>query len=53
MDEVDTELAATGLDILSYNRHFGRYRISQKPTDLAEHRDQLRKFLERAFREKT
>lgn len=51
-EELDAELAATGLDVLSYNRHFSLYRISLKPEDMESHKDYLAGLLKRAFDER-
>lgn len=52
-EDTDAELLATGLDILSYNRHFRLYRISLKPHDFDQHEEFLTKLLKRAFDEKS
>ncbi len=48
-EEIDKELEATGLDVLSYNRHFGLYRISLKKADIDKHRDYLKGLLKKAY----
>ena len=48
-EEIDRELEATGLDVLSYNRHFGLYRISLKKDDIEKHKEYLRDFLKKAY----
>lgn len=47
--EIDARLNATGLDVLTYNRHFGMYRISLKGADVEKHREDLTALLEVAF----
>ncbi len=48
-EEIDRELEATGLDVLSYNRHFGLYRITLKKTDIEKHREYLKGLLKKAY----
>jgi hypothetical protein len=47
--EIDAELGSTELDVRTYNRHFGMYRISLKGADLEKHREALIPLLQRAF----
>lgn len=47
---IDAELDASGLDILAYNKHFGRYRISLKENDTQTHGKLLTELLERSFK---
>ena len=48
-DELDSEIAAKGLELLAYNRHFGKYKISLKTGDVQNHRDYLKTLLKRAY----
>lgn len=48
-EETDKELDETGLDVLSYNRHFGLYRISLKKADIEKHKDYLKNLLKKAY----
>ena len=48
-DELDSEITAKGLELLAYNRHFGKYKISLKPADIQNHRDYLKTLLKRAY----
>ncbi len=48
-DEIDAELEGTDLDVLTYNRHFGMYRISLKAADVQKHQEFLRSLLKRAY----
>ena len=48
-DEIDKELEASGLDVLSYDRNFGLYRISLTKADVENHKEFLKKLLERAY----
>jgi len=47
--ETDAQLSATDLDVLTYNRHFGMYRISLADSDLEKHRVLLTALLKQAF----
>jgi len=48
-DELDSEIAAQGLELLAYNRHFGKYKISLKAADIQDHRDYLKTLLKQAY----
>ncbi len=48
-DEIDAELEETDLDVLTYNRHFGMYRISLKAADVQKNQEFLRSLLKRAY----
>ena len=47
--EVDAELEQSGLDVLTYNRHFGMYRVSIKLADIETHHELLGSLLKRAY----
>jgi predicted transport protein len=48
-DEIDAELENTTLDVLTYNRHFGMYRLSIKASDVETQKECLRSLLKRAY----
>jgi len=48
-EELDSKLQASGLDVLTYNRHFGLYRISLKPSDLPARAEELTALLKYAY----
>ena len=48
-DEIDAELENTALDVLTYNRHFGMYRLSIKASDVETQKECLRSLLKRAY----
>ena len=48
-EELDSEIEATGLELLTYNRHFSKYRISLKASDFPKHQAYLTSLLKRAF----
>ena len=48
-EEIDAELEATNLDVLTYNRHFGMYRISLKAADIEKHQESIKSLLKRAY----
>jgi Uncharacterized conserved protein len=51
-EELDKELEDTGLDVLSYNRHFGLYRISLKKADIDKHKDYLAALIKKAYEQR-
>jgi predicted transport protein len=51
-EEIDAELKKTGLDVLSYNRHFGLYRISLKQGEIESHKDYITTLLKKAYEER-
>jgi hypothetical protein len=48
-DELDSEIRGQGLELLAYNRHFGKYKISLKAADIQNNRDYLQKLLKQAY----
>lgn len=48
-EETDEELKGTDLNVLSYNRHFGLYKLSLGKEDIEKHSDFLKSLLKRAF----
>lgn len=48
-DELDSEIAGKGLELLAYNRHFGKYKISLKAADVQSQRDYLKTLLKKAY----
>lgn len=50
-DEVQSELDASGLDVMDYDSRWGRYRIRLAPGDETKHAEFLKKLLTRAFEE--
>src|SRR5437764_3821965 len=40
-EELDSEMIDKGLELLTYNRHFGMYRLSLKAADVQGHPDYL------------
>jgi hypothetical protein len=48
-EDLDSEIAAKGLELLAYNRHFGKYKISLKAADIQNHRDYLKTLLKKAY----
>jgi hypothetical protein len=51
--EMDTELENIGLDVLSYNRHFGLYRISLTQPEIEKQKDYITTLLRKAYDERT
>lgn len=51
-EELDQEIEASGMDVLSYNRHFGLYRVSLKTADIDTHSEYLTSLLQRAYNER-
>lgn len=49
--EIDTALEAAELDILDYDKRWGRYKIRLQKSDLTTHADVLRRLLETSYRE--
>jgi predicted transport protein len=47
--ETDAVLAGTGLDVLSYNRHFGMYRIGLQADDVSANKDCLISLMKQAY----
>lgn len=48
-EETDKVLKESGLDVLSYNRHFGLYRVSLKKADVDKHKDLLTTLIKQAY----
>jgi hypothetical protein len=48
-DELQRKLEETGLDVIGYDRGWGRYRIRVSPSDLSKHRGALDEVLRLAF----
>jgi hypothetical protein len=49
--EIDAALEASDLDILDYDKRWGRYKIRLQKSDLTKHADVLRQVLETSYRE--
>lgn len=49
--EIDAALEAAELDILDYDKRWGRYKIRLQKSDLTKHADVLRRLLETSYRE--
>ena len=50
-DEVQSQLDASGLDVMDYDSRWGRYRIRLAAGDEAKHGEFLKKLLAKAFEE--
>jgi hypothetical protein len=48
-DEIRNELEEAGLDLLDYDKRWGRYRIRLSAEDLKAHADLIRKILKQAY----
>lgn len=49
--EIDAALESAELDILDYDKRWGRYKIRLQKSDLTKHADVLRRLLETSYRE--
>jgi hypothetical protein len=49
--EIDAALEASDLDILDYDKRWGRYKIRLQKSDMTKHADVLRQVLETSYRE--
>jgi hypothetical protein len=52
-DEMQKKLESSGLDVMDYDKRWGRYRVRLAKDDLAKHKDTLRELMKMAWEQST